>query len=99
MFAYGSGDSCMQIKKFKDALAKHKPDRCSIGPTKGLEEQELFALAANKDLQLPTPWSQNWLQAWKMQRSLSLLSVQHQQSRWSGKGLTTGPWSQREDDM
>ena len=51
MFAYGSGDSCMQIKKFKDALAKHKPDRCSIGPTKGLEEQELFALAANKDLQ------------------------------------------------
>jgi hypothetical protein len=41
----------MQIKKFKDALAKHKPDRCSIGPTKGLEEPELFALAANKDLQ------------------------------------------------
>jgi len=41
----------MQIKKFKDALAKHKPDRCSIGPTKGLEEAELFALAANKDLQ------------------------------------------------
>ncbi|RLN40837.1 thioredoxin-like 1-2, chloroplastic [Panicum miliaceum] len=39
------------IKKFKDALAKHKPGRCSIGPTKGLEEPELFALAANKDLQ------------------------------------------------
>ncbi|OEL38961.1 Thioredoxin-like 1-2, chloroplastic [Dichanthelium oligosanthes] len=51
MCAYGSGDSCMQIKKFKDALAKHKPDRCSIGPTKGLEESELFALASNKDLQ------------------------------------------------
>lgn len=41
----------MQIKKFKDALAKHKPDRCSLVPTKGLEESELLALAANKDLQ------------------------------------------------
>lgn len=39
-----------QIKKFKDALAKHSPDRCSLGPTKGLEEKELVALAANKDL-------------------------------------------------
>jgi len=39
-----------QIKKFKDALAKHTPDRCSLGPTKGLEEKELAALAANKDL-------------------------------------------------
>ncbi|KAJ6757551.1 THIOREDOXIN-LIKE 1-3 CHLOROPLASTIC [Salix koriyanagi] len=38
------------IKKFKDALAKHTPDRCSLGPTKGLEEKELVALAANKDL-------------------------------------------------
>lgn len=38
------------IKKFKDALAKHTPDRCSLGPTKGLEEKELLALAANKDL-------------------------------------------------
>ncbi|WOG91666.1 hypothetical protein DCAR_0310916 [Daucus carota subsp. sativus] len=38
------------IKKFKDALAKHSPDRCSLGPTKGLEEKELAALAANKDL-------------------------------------------------
>lgn len=40
----------MQIKKFKDALAKHTTDRCSLGPTKGLEESELVALAANKDL-------------------------------------------------
>jgi len=39
-----------QIKKFKDALAKHTPERCSLGPTKGLEEKELVALAANKDL-------------------------------------------------
>ncbi|KAF6147745.1 hypothetical protein GIB67_006718 [Kingdonia uniflora] len=38
------------IKKFRDALAKHTTDRCSIGPTKGLEESELLALAANKDL-------------------------------------------------
>ncbi|KAK8712878.1 hypothetical protein V6N13_148106 [Hibiscus sabdariffa] len=38
------------IKKFKDALAKHKPDQCSLAPTKGLEEKELLALAANKDL-------------------------------------------------
>lgn len=38
------------IKKFKDALAKHGTDRCSLGPTKGLEEKELLALAANKDL-------------------------------------------------
>ncbi|XP_072997591.1 thioredoxin-like 1-2, chloroplastic [Typha latifolia] len=38
------------IKKFKDALAKHTPERCSLGPLKGLEESELMALAANKDL-------------------------------------------------
>lgn len=38
------------IKKFKDALAKYGPDRCSFGPPKGLEEKELLALAANKDL-------------------------------------------------
>ncbi|KAF8089594.1 hypothetical protein N665_0501s0008 [Sinapis alba] len=38
------------IKKFRDALAKHSPDRCSLGPTKGLEEKELVALAANKEL-------------------------------------------------
>ncbi|XP_076893988.1 thioredoxin-like 1-1, chloroplastic [Bidens hawaiensis] len=38
------------IKKFKDALAKYKLDRCSLGPTKGLEEKELVALGANRDL-------------------------------------------------
>ncbi|WCJ43677.1 Thioredoxin-like 1-1 chloroplastic [Euphorbia peplus] len=46
------------IKKFKDALAKHTPDRCSLGPAKGLEEKELVALAANKELNftlLPRP--------------------------------------------
>ena len=39
------------IKKFKDALAKHSPDRCSLGPARGLEEAELLALAANRDLE------------------------------------------------
>ncbi|KAI5323602.1 hypothetical protein L3X38_032674 [Prunus dulcis] len=34
----------------RDALAKHKPDCCSLGPTKELEEKELLALAANKDI-------------------------------------------------
>ncbi|KAJ8635118.1 hypothetical protein MRB53_009385 [Persea americana] len=38
------------IKKFKDALAKHSTDRCSLGPPKGLEESELLALAGNRDL-------------------------------------------------
>lgn len=42
--------STIQIKKFKDALAKHTPDRCSLGPAKGLEEKELIALSTNKDL-------------------------------------------------
>lgn len=39
-----------QIKKFRDALAKYGTDRCTIGSPKGLEEKELLALAANKDL-------------------------------------------------
>ncbi|XP_023540711.1 thioredoxin-like 1-1, chloroplastic [Cucurbita pepo subsp. pepo] len=38
------------MKKFKDALAKHNTDRCSLGPTRGLEEKELMALAANREL-------------------------------------------------
>ncbi|KNA06387.1 hypothetical protein SOVF_181010 isoform B [Spinacia oleracea] len=38
------------IKKFKDALAKHGTDRSSLAPTKGLDEKELVALAANKEL-------------------------------------------------
>lgn len=40
----------LQIKKFKDALAKHTPERCSLGPAKGLDESALLALAANKEL-------------------------------------------------
>ncbi|OVA03912.1 Thioredoxin [Macleaya cordata] len=38
------------IKKFKDAIAKHTTERCSLGTTKGLDESELLALAANRDL-------------------------------------------------
>ncbi|VVB07272.1 unnamed protein product [Arabis nemorensis] len=38
------------IKKFKEALEKHGREQCSIGKTKGLEEKELVAMAANKDL-------------------------------------------------
>lgn len=41
----------MQIKKFKDALAKHGADRCGLGPpAKGLEEAELLKLAAVGEL-------------------------------------------------
>lgn len=40
----------LQIKKFKDALAKYGADCRSLGPAKGLEEKELLALAANRDL-------------------------------------------------
>ncbi|WOL16349.1 thioredoxin-like 1-2, chloroplastic [Canna indica] len=38
------------INKFRNTLAKHITNRCSLGPAKGLEESELLALAANKDL-------------------------------------------------
>nr|CAH59451.1 thioredoxin 2 [Plantago major] len=34
------------IKKFKDALAKHGTEQCSLGPAKGLDESELMALAS-----------------------------------------------------
>lgn len=40
----------LQIKKFKDALAKYNTENFSLGPAKGLEEKELLALAANRDL-------------------------------------------------
>ncbi|KAL9275612.1 Thioredoxin-like 1-1, chloroplastic-like protein [Drosera capensis] len=38
------------IHKFKNALAKHGTPQCPLGPPKGLEEMELLALAANRDL-------------------------------------------------
>ncbi|XWS60522.1 hypothetical protein CRYUN_Cryun07bG0042900 [Craigia yunnanensis] len=46
------------IKKFKDALAKHGADRCSLGPAKGLDESELMKLVSSGELstnlQLPS---------------------------------------------
>lgn len=39
-------DFYLQIKKFKDALAKHGTDSCCLGPAKGLDESELLALAS-----------------------------------------------------
>lgn len=36
----------LQIKKFKDALAKYGTERCSLGPAKGLDESELMNLAS-----------------------------------------------------
>lgn len=47
----------MQIKKFKDALAKHGTDRCSILPAKGLDESELERLAMAGELSLSSPSS------------------------------------------
>ncbi|CAK9312265.1 unnamed protein product [Citrullus colocynthis] len=45
------------IKKFKDALAKHGTDRCSIFPAKGLDESELEQLAMAGELSLSSPSS------------------------------------------
>ena len=40
----------LQIKKFKDALEKHKTPRCSLGPPRGLGDDEILALSKNKSL-------------------------------------------------
>ncbi|KAL6541300.1 hypothetical protein OROHE_011008 [Orobanche hederae] len=44
------------IHKFKNALAKHGSDRCSLGPAKGLDESELLALGSigliSRDLEI-----------------------------------------------
>ncbi|KAL9243247.1 hypothetical protein vseg_017158 [Gypsophila vaccaria] len=40
------------IKKFKDALAKHSTERCSLGPAKGLDESELLKLASIGELSM-----------------------------------------------
>lgn len=46
----------MQIKKFKDALAKHNTERyCSLGEAKGLEESEMIKLASIGELSLNSP--------------------------------------------
>lgn len=43
------------IKKFRDALAKHGTDRCSLGPAKGLDESELLKLASINELSINLP--------------------------------------------
>lgn len=51
-------DSCgfiVQIKKFKDALAKHGSERCSLGPAKGLDEIELKNLMAIGEISADSP--------------------------------------------
>uniref|UniRef100_A0A5B7AHJ4 Thioredoxin domain-containing protein n=1 Tax=Davidia involucrata TaxID=16924 RepID=A0A5B7AHJ4_DAVIN len=43
------------IKKFKDALAKHGTDRCTLGPAKGLDESELLNLASAGEISINLP--------------------------------------------
>ncbi|KAJ4973825.1 hypothetical protein NE237_006999 [Protea cynaroides] len=43
------------IKKFKNALAKHGTDRCSLGAAKGLDESELLMLASNGQISIGLP--------------------------------------------
>ncbi|XP_044476267.1 thioredoxin-like 1-2, chloroplastic [Mangifera indica] len=43
------------IKKFKDAIAKHGTERCSIGATKGLNQSELLKLASIGELSMDLP--------------------------------------------
>lgn len=38
------------IKKFKDAMAKHGVERCSVGPAKGLDDSELAKLAERGEI-------------------------------------------------
>ena len=45
----------LQIKKFKDALEKHNTPRCSLGPPRGLGDDELLALSKNKSLSFHLP--------------------------------------------
>lgn len=43
---------CMQIKKFKDALAKYGTDLSCAGPARGLDESELMRLASMGEISL-----------------------------------------------
>lgn len=45
----------LQIKKFKDALAKYGADRCRRGPAKGLDESEILKLASIGELSINLP--------------------------------------------
>lgn len=42
--------SDLQIKKFKDAMAKHGIERRSVGPAKGLDDSELAKLAEHGEI-------------------------------------------------
>lgn len=44
------------IKKFKDALAKHGNERCSLGPAKGLDESEIMNLASIGQISIGSPF-------------------------------------------
>ena len=46
----------LQIKKFKDALAKHGTERCSLGPAKGLDESEIMNLASIGQISIGSPF-------------------------------------------
>ncbi|URE45388.1 Thioredoxin [Musa troglodytarum] len=43
------------VKKLKDAMAKHGTERCSLGPAKGLEKEELLVLAPNRGARFNRP--------------------------------------------
>ncbi|XP_058761228.1 thioredoxin-like 1-2, chloroplastic [Vicia villosa] len=43
------------IKKFKDAIAKHGNQRCSLGEAKGLDESELKDLASIGEIRIDSP--------------------------------------------
>lgn len=78
------------IKKFKDALAKHTTDRCSLFPTKGLEEKELIALSENRDLSFTyTPKPSQPLNVPEDQESLPLPSLTSKSQVSEEKTLTT----------
>lgn len=43
------------IHKFKDALAKHGTERCSLGPAKGLDDSELLSMASSGEISMHPP--------------------------------------------
>ncbi|WJX32054.1 hypothetical protein P8452_20425 [Trifolium repens] len=43
------------IKKFKDAIAKHGNERCSLGQVRGLDESELKDLASIGEIKIESP--------------------------------------------
>ncbi|GMJ00012.1 hypothetical protein HRI_003670400 [Hibiscus trionum] len=69
------------IKKFKDALAKHGSNRCSLGPVKGLDESELMKLVSAGELsssclQLPS-LKEETMEDLVIMRSMELSGLLH----------------------